>query len=84
MPANDGKPVETLEDISSIHTAAIVQEWFAKHPEIIRVPLFPKSPDLNPMENLWSRTISDWCPTIRTENELRTFVQEKRDFINND
>ncbi|KAG7169785.1 Transposable element Tc1 transposase-like 11 [Homarus americanus] len=32
----------------------VVKEWLAQHPEITLLPYPPQSPDLNPIENVWS------------------------------
>ncbi|KAK9675088.1 DDE superfamily endonuclease [Popillia japonica] len=47
--------ITLVQDNSAVHTAAAVKEWFQQHQEDIEVLLWPaKSPDLNPIENLWA------------------------------
>jgi transposase len=41
-----------MHDNAAIHTAHIVQDWFAEN-NIQTVEWLPYSPDLNPIENLW-------------------------------
>ncbi|OXU26316.1 hypothetical protein TSAR_007759 [Trichomalopsis sarcophagae] len=47
-------PVNIIEDNSLIHTARIVRDWYLTHP--------PRSPDLNFIENVWSKMVIDWVP----------------------
>ncbi|XP_066941288.1 dynein axonemal heavy chain 6-like [Macrobrachium rosenbergii] len=48
----DRQMIGFLWTISSVHNSRVVQEWFKRHPEIIRINWPAKSPDLNPIENL--------------------------------
>lgn len=41
-----------IQDNSPIHTFWAVMEWFAQHPHITLLPHPPRSPDLNPVDQI--------------------------------
>lgn len=47
-------PFHLVQDNSPIHTAKVVKAWFKEHPEITVLVHPPKSPDLNPIEQIWA------------------------------
>ncbi|CAF3669016.1 unnamed protein product [Rotaria socialis] len=66
-----------VQDNSPVHTAAVVKRWFQQHPEIVLINWPPKSPDLNPIENLWAHITKEWMPeNIRSKAHL---LQHSRD-----
>ncbi|KAK9702797.1 DDE superfamily endonuclease [Popillia japonica] len=53
--------ITLVQDNSAVHTAAVVQEWFQQHQEDTEVLPWPaKSPELNPIENLWAAMGRMW------------------------
>ena len=69
------------QDNSRIHVAANVVDWFRRN----RIKLFPHSaysPDLNPIENVWSllkdrldKRFNGRYPTSRTPEVIEAFKQ---------
>ena len=54
------EPVYLVMDNCPIHNSKLVTDWLNNHPEIIRIEWPAKSPDLNPIENLWAKMVSHW------------------------
>jgi hypothetical protein len=49
-----------VQDNSSVHTSRLVREWLEKNPTY-RLILWPsKSPDLNPIDNMWGTSTGEW------------------------
>jgi len=71
-----GAVVHFIQDNSSIHRARMVIEWFQNHPEIELVPWPSKSPDLNPIENIWGDIIKD-MEFFRSRNQDEVFDKVK-------
>lgn len=58
---NPGQRITFVQDNCSIHRAQVVQDWFEEHREDIEVVVWAsKSPDFNPIENLWAQMVRDW------------------------
>lgn len=45
------------QDNCSVHCARIVQDWIQAQPDLQVLPWPAKSPDLNPIENLWGQMV---------------------------
>lgn len=71
-PALDVPIVPFVQDNCPVHRAHIVNDWFTANPEISVIPWPAKSPDLNPIENLWGLMVQRW----EMRNERRTEVLE--------
>ncbi|XP_037784703.1 uncharacterized protein LOC119580677 [Penaeus monodon] len=58
-----------LTDNSPIHTSRTVQDWFREHPDIVLQSHPPRSPDLNPIENMWA-AMSKYMHQDHTRNRV--------------
>lgn len=66
-----------MQDNSPVHTARNVMEFLSRRP-YETMPWPPLSPDLNPIENVWSYLTNGW-PLMenRTEDALNELVQRR-------
>ncbi|XP_042858583.1 uncharacterized protein LOC122244682 [Penaeus japonicus] len=53
-------PIRFFHDKSSIHTSALVRNWFAQHPDIQVIVLPTKGCDVNVIENVWAMMQRTW------------------------
>ncbi|RVE46539.1 hypothetical protein evm_008830 [Chilo suppressalis] len=66
-----------LQDNSSVHNARTVQTWINEQRELTLIKLPPKSPDLNPIENLWGKMVQEWDGNqCRTTEALRRHAND--------
>ena len=65
------QPVRFVHDRSPIHTARVIQQWFAEQPGIEVLPWPSKGADLNPIENIWGDIVKDFdARDSRTSDEV--------------
>lgn len=73
----EDQPIYIAMDNSSVHNARIVRDWFSRHPDIIRIPWPPKSPDLNPIENLWAYMTHKWdAGSIKSKDNIISHAKQ--------
>lgn len=60
LPVRQFEEIKVIEDHSAVHRAHRTEMWYERHPEITRLPHPAKSPDLNPIENVWSCVVRNW------------------------
>lgn len=83
----DMAPLHFIHDNCSIHMARVCRAWFRDNADhIVEIPFPPKSPDLNPIENLWGLMVQAWDEsTPRTrENLLNHAIEIWEDFRGRD
>jgi len=69
--------VKIVQDNSAVHTSRLVQAWFDANPDIQQIRWPPKSPDLNPIENVWAQMKLSWTAgQLRTREALREHVHQ--------
>lgn len=66
------------QDNAPMHTSYFTRQWFANHPEIIRMEWPVKSPDLNPIENVWAKMVWNWPDGgFANRNEIYAEAEER-------
>ncbi|KAJ6648488.1 Transposable element Tcb1 transposase [Pseudolycoriella hygida] len=71
-----------MQDNCSIHTSKICKKWFANHPEMTLLVAPSNSPDLNPIEHVWSEITRDWKSIHpRTIENLQNQIQRNWELL---
>lgn len=72
------QPFPFVQDNSSVHTARYTKAWFqANRHNVTLLPFPPKSPDINPIENLWGLMVQAWDETThRSARNIRQHVYD--------
>ena len=66
MLAQENSPYYFLQDNSPIHKSKIVMDWIENCEDLILIKNWPaRSPDLNPIENLWAYMARKWDNNIQ-------------------
>lgn len=64
-----------VQDNSAVHRARIVQNWFQNQVNMTVIDWPAKSPDLNPIENLWGHMVLNWdSSNIKSKANLDNVV----------
>lgn len=72
-----------LQDHSPIHDSRGVQNWFQSQRRIKLLPFVPRSPDLNPIENMWAEVTATLASGARNANDLWSNIETTWWEVNN-
>ncbi|CAB0041001.1 unnamed protein product [Trichogramma brassicae] len=70
--------IYVIEDNSGVHRSRVVREWYTNHPRLIRLPHSSRSPELNFIENMWSKMTAKHIPATRRLRHYRSGLRALR------
>lgn len=71
-------PIIFVQDRCPVHTARIVQQWFAAHENLQLLELPSKGCDCNPIEHIWANMVNTWEPELeRTGEQLMAHTERQ-------
>lgn len=76
-PSEEFSDISFVQDNCPIHCAGIVRHWFSQHADIRVIPWPARSPDLNPIENVWGLMVQRWeARDERSPEQLKSHCLE--------
>ncbi|KAL4715876.1 hypothetical protein ACJJTC_014608 [Scirpophaga incertulas] len=73
----ENAPIKFVQDGCSAHNSRLTRAWIENQEDLEEIRLPPRSPDINPIENLWGKIVQDWdSQRARDISTLRTHTLE--------